>query len=105
MVPITTSTNSLTAEDAAEKQMSPDLKSMADQHLPRQTHKPVSNIPVQDHLLGNSGLAADDIMLQVSDGTLNPQATKLALLGLMRRSNSEDRELLQIHINNVASRI
>jgi len=91
------------AEDAADKQMSPDLKSMADKHMPRQTHKPVSNIPIQEHLLGNSGLTPDEIMLQLSDGTLNPQAAKLALLGLMRRSNAEDRELLQIYINNVAA--
>ena len=89
-----------TLDQVTESLLSPKLKPLADECLPTQQHK--SSRPLKDCMGGKLSLDPDTIMLQLAEGVLNPQAAKLALLGMMRTSSSEDRELLQIYIDNIA---
>ena len=89
-----------TQDQANEALLSPKLKPLADDCLPKQKNK--TSRPLKEVMGGKLDLDPDTIMLQLAEGVLNPQAAKLALLGMMRTSSSEDRQLLQIYIDNIA---
>ena len=94
----------ITAAESTKDQLSPELKTLADEHVPlqRTAAKATSETQNQD-LMRGSDQSPDEIMVDLANGVLNPLSAKLALLGLMKHTPTSDRPLLQCYIDNVGT--
>jgi hypothetical protein len=89
-----------TQPEIARKQLTPTLQSIADDCIPVRTYA-ASAKPAKD-ILRQAAMDPDDVLVQLADGVLNPQAAKLTFLSMMKSAaNAEDRSVLQTYIDNV----
>ena len=67
--------------EAASKQLSPSLKKLAGECLPVQQHTQSSK-PAKE-IINDAPTDPDEILTQLAEGVLNPQAAKLTFLSMI----------------------